>query len=88
MPISKYAVDEYRNRDVDNFDWMKCLTNAELDAEIARDVTDVLLETTRAWGAGLVICTHDEALYSRADVIWKVDGGKLYSSKNSPLKSS
>ena len=48
-----------------------------LDAEIARDVTDVLLETTRAWGAGLVICTHDEALYSRADVVWRVSGGRL-----------
>ena len=47
-----------------------------LDAAHAKAVTQMLLDAQKQWGMGLVICSHDPAVYSAMDTVYEVsDGG-------------
>ncbi len=47
-----------------------------LDAAHASEVTKLFLDAQKQWGMGLVICTHDAAVYSEMETVYEVhDGG-------------
>ena len=47
-----------------------------LDAANAAQVTKLLLDAHKQWGMGLIVCSHDEAVYSKMDTVYEVrDGG-------------
>lgn len=49
----------------------------DLDASNAQIITDLLLECKDEWGMGLIICTHDKAVYERMDNILILKNGIL-----------
>jgi lipoprotein-releasing system ATP-binding protein len=48
-----------------------------LDAENAQRVVDILLEANKAWGMGVIICSHDAAVYGRMGTVYVLEHGVL-----------
>jgi lipoprotein-releasing system ATP-binding protein len=48
-----------------------------LDADNAQRVVDILLEANKAWGMGVIICSHDAAVYNRMEYVYLLDHGIL-----------
>ena len=48
-----------------------------LDADNAQLVVDIILAANKAWGMGVVICSHDAAVYNRMDHVFFLDHGVL-----------
>ena len=48
-----------------------------LDADNAQLVVDIILAANKAWGMGVVICSHDAAVYNRMDYVFFLDHGVL-----------
>ena len=49
----------------------------DLDANNARIITDLLLSCQKEWGMGLIICSHDKAVYERMGKIVTLKNGVL-----------
>ncbi len=49
----------------------------DLDANNARIITDLLLSCQKEWGMGLIICSHDKAVYERMGKIVTLKNGAL-----------
>ncbi len=48
-----------------------------LDAENAQRIVDVMLAANKAWGMGVIICSHDAAVYKRMQHVYLLDHGVL-----------
>ena len=53
-----------------------------LDAANAADVTELFLDAQKQWGMGLIVCTHDAAVYSKMDTVYEVHDGSVRLAKN------
>lgn len=52
-----------------------------LDAHSAERIVSLLLECRRAWGLGLIICSHDASVYGKMDTILHLENGNLVAVK-------
>lgn len=52
-----------------------------LDASNAQQITDLLLECQKTWGMGLILCSHDAAVYERMETRWHLEKGMLVQDK-------
>ena len=50
-----------------------------LDADNAQRLVDIVLEANKAWGMGVIICSHDAAVYGRMQMVHMLDRGVLSS---------
>ncbi len=50
-----------------------------LDAQSAEEVLDLLLKTQKLLGQTLIMVTHDLSIAARADRVFRMDNGELYS---------
>ncbi|MCK4517148.1 ABC transporter ATP-binding protein [Candidatus Babeliales bacterium] len=48
-----------------------------LDADNAQLIVDFLLECQKEWNMGLIICSHDKAVYERMETVLELKGGSL-----------
>lgn len=48
-----------------------------LDAQNAQAIVDIFFAAQQEWGMGMIICSHDSAVYSRMATIYKMHDGKL-----------
>ena len=48
-----------------------------LDADNAQRVVEILLEANKAWGMGVIICSHDAAVYGRMQHVYLLEHGVL-----------
>jgi lipoprotein-releasing system ATP-binding protein len=48
-----------------------------LDEENAQKVLELLLSCKKKWGMGLIVCSHDEAIYKSMDVVMRLHHGNL-----------
>lgn len=48
-----------------------------LDAANAASVIDLLIDCQRTWRMGMIICTHDPAVYNRVDTVYHLEEGRL-----------
>ncbi|MFH1832273.1 MAG: ABC transporter ATP-binding protein [bacterium] len=53
-----------------------------LDAQNVQQVVELLLEARRDWGMGIIVCTHDEQVYKRMDIVHTIHDG-LFTSLSS-----
>ena len=49
-----------------------------LDAEHAQTIVDLLLMCQKEWGTGLIISTHDRAVYGQMETVLQVHDGQLF----------
>ncbi len=49
----------------------------DLDEQNASVITDLLLNCVKDWNMGLIMCSHDGAVYKRMDNVLKLEGGIL-----------
>ena len=56
-----------------------------LDVDNAQLVVDLLLNAHKTWGMGVIICSHDAAVYSRMDTVFLLDHGALVLENGSSL---
>ena len=49
-----------------------------LDAAHAQIVTQLFLNARQEWGMGLVICTHDPAVYGKMETVYEVRDGQVF----------
>ena len=49
----------------------------DLDAQNAKLITDFFLKCKKEWNMGLIICSHDKAMYDEMDIVLKLDNGIL-----------
>jgi hypothetical protein len=74
MLINKKAVEIFRNRELDDFRWMKKLTERELRSAL-RDLAPGIQFKTKPWVHQLV-CVHIALCYSRFMFLLDMGGGK------------
>jgi lipoprotein-releasing system ATP-binding protein len=48
-----------------------------LDAENAQRIVDVLIAASCEWGMGIILCSHDEAVYGRMSTVLHLVDGQL-----------
>jgi ABC-type lipoprotein export system ATPase subunit len=48
-----------------------------LDAHNAQKIIDLLLECRAQFGVGIILCSHDEAVYTRMDEVYALKEGQL-----------
>lgn len=48
-----------------------------LDAGNAQGMVDLILQATTAWGMGVVLCSHDQAVYERMSHVLHLENGRL-----------
>lgn len=53
----------------------------DLDAQNAEMVVDLLLQAQKEWNMGVVICSHDKAVYSKMEKIFRLHNGILVQEK-------
>jgi ABC-type lipoprotein export system ATPase subunit len=54
--------------------------------EQSGEAVAALLEASARAGAAVVVATHDRALTARADEIWKLQGGRIVSAPEAPVR--
>jgi lipoprotein-releasing system ATP-binding protein len=52
-----------------------------LDAGNAKQVIDLLFSAQQEWGLGIVICSHDAAVYGRMSTIYRLNNGNISAEK-------
>ncbi|MBD3231315.1 ATP-binding cassette domain-containing protein [Candidatus Dependentiae bacterium] len=49
----------------------------DLDAQNAQGIVDLLINCQKEWGMGLIICTHDKAVYKKMNHVYRLNEGIL-----------
>ena len=53
----------------------------DLDSQNAAGIVELLLDCKREWNTGLIICSHDSAVYNKMETIFRLHDGKLVEEK-------
>ena len=48
-----------------------------LDEETAKHIVTLLFEGQKEWGMGVILCSHDEAVYGQMEIIYRLHDGEL-----------
>ncbi len=48
-----------------------------LDADNARRIVDLFTQCRTQWGLGIIICSHDQAVYGQMDTVYRLEQGRL-----------
>jgi ABC-type lipoprotein export system ATPase subunit len=48
-----------------------------LDEANAKNITDLLLEFQKEWGMGIILCSHDKAVYQKMEFVFELHEGQI-----------